>query len=254
MEPVSDIQSKQSGGHMKTQFVTGAFLSALLFTSVAEAAQAMDAQSLNAQQQSVVVIAALSANGDLESLKPALAEGLDKGLTVNEIKEVLIQIYAYAGFPRSLNALGTFMSVVEERRGRGITDPAGKEPGPMPTDKSSLEFGTDNQTRVVGQPVTGALYEFAPAIDQFLKAHLFGDIFQRDNLDWQTRELATIAALASIKGLNPQLQGHFAIGMNTGLTPAQLEAAVAVLGNRVGREVGDNAGAVLKAVLDSRNN
>ncbi len=233
--------------------IAGALLLALSFTSVAEAANVMNAQALNAKQQSVVAIAAFTANGDLEKLKPALNEGLDNGLTINEIKEILVQLYAYAGFPRSLNALGSFMAVVEERGAKGITDEAGREPGPMPTDRSSLEFGADNQTKVVGQPVTGALYAFAPAIDQFLKAHLFGDIFQRDNLDWQTRELATIAALASIKGLNPQLRGHLAMGMNTGLTPAQLEAAVAVLGNRVGKEVADNAGDALKTVLNARN-
>ncbi|KJS29540.1 MAG: hypothetical protein VR64_20520 [Desulfatitalea sp. BRH_c12] len=39
----------------------------------------------------------------------ALNQGLDAGLTVNEIKEILVQLYAYAGFPRSLNAIGTFM-------------------------------------------------------------------------------------------------------------------------------------------------
>lgn len=80
------------------------------------------------------------------------------------------------------------------------------------------------------------------------------DRFQRDNLDWQSRELATIAALACISGLNPQLRAHFGIGMNTGLTPAQLEAVVAVLSDRVGAEVGANAGEVLKTVLNARNN
>jgi hypothetical protein len=33
-----------------------------------------------------------------------------------------------------------------------------------------------------------------PVINRFLQAHLFGDIFERDNLDWQSRELATVGA------------------------------------------------------------
>lgn len=233
--------------------IAGIFLLILSFTSISKAVQTMNTQALNPKQQAMVAIAAFSANGDLEKLKPALNEGLDTGLTINEIKEILVQLYAYAGFPRSLNALETFMAVVGERRAKGVADETGKEAGPLPTDKSSLEFGTDNQTRVAGGPVSGAIFEFAPAIDRFLKTHLFGDIFQRDNLDWQSRELATIAALACISGLNPQLRAHFGIGMNTGLTPAQLEAVVAVLDDRVGAEVGANAGEVLQTVLCARN-
>src|SRR3954452_13459724 len=79
-------------------------------------------QSLNAQQQSIVSIAALTAVGDLEHLKTELNTGLDAGLTVNEIKEVLVQLYAYCGFPRSINGIITFMGVVEDRKQRGIQD------------------------------------------------------------------------------------------------------------------------------------
>jgi alkylhydroperoxidase/carboxymuconolactone decarboxylase family protein YurZ len=50
------------------------------------------------------------------------------------------------------------------------------------------------------------LFEFAPALDEYLKTHLFGDIFGRDNLDWPSRELATVAALAAMPGVEPQLQ------------------------------------------------
>ncbi len=134
-------------------------------------------------------------------LKPALEKGLESGLIVNEIKEILVQMYAYAGFPRSLNAIGTFMAVMDERKAKGCNDMTGKEPSPVPIDETSLEFGTKNQTRLVGQPVKGPMFDFAPAIDQYLKAHLFGDIFhdQRDVLTWREREIATIACLANIR-------------------------------------------------------
>jgi alkylhydroperoxidase/carboxymuconolactone decarboxylase family protein YurZ len=52
-------------------------------------------EPLNAQQQSIVSIAALTAVGDLEHLKTELNTGLDAELTINEIKEVLVQLYAY---------------------------------------------------------------------------------------------------------------------------------------------------------------
>lgn len=203
------------------------------------------------KEQSIVLIAAFTADGDLNRLKPALNQGLDAGLTVNEIKEILVQMYAYTGFPRSLNGLGTFMAVMDERRNKGIKDEAGKEASPLPTDKKSLEFGTENQTRLVGQPVSGPLFDFAPAIDQFLKAHLFGDIFERDVLTWRERELATIAALANMKGVNGQLQAHYAISMNNGITPEQLHGFISVLKTQCDPEVANNATDVLEQVLSA---
>ncbi|NDY73167.1 4-carboxymuconolactone decarboxylase [Desulfobacter hydrogenophilus] len=211
----------------------------------------MTTTKLSTKQCTIIPIAAFTAGGNLDKLKASLNAGLDAGLTVNEIKEILVQMYAYAGFPRSLNGLGTFMAVMEARKGKGIKDETGKEAAPLPTDKSSLEFGTENQTRLVGQPVTGTLFDFAPAIDQYLKAHLFGDIFQRDVLNWSERELATIAALANIKGVNSQLQAHFAISLNNNITPEQLYDFVSVLDLVCGSEVATNAKESLEQVLNT---
>ena len=224
-----------------------------LFFSFANVSEAvMNDSALNPKHEAMICISAFSASGDLDKLKTALGKGLDAGLTVNEIKEILVQVYAYAGFPRSLNAIGVFMGVMDERQKKGVKDDMGREPGPMPTDRTSLAFGTDNQTKLIGQPVTGPIYDFAPAIDQFLKAHLFGDIFQRDNLDWLSREIVTIAILANIEGLNPQLHGHYAIAMHNGLTEQQARSFVAVLERKVGASVAGNAGKVLDAALAAR--
>ena len=177
--------------------------------------------ALNQKEQNIVGIAMYAARGDMPELRTALSAGLDAGLSVNEIKEILVQLYAYCGFPRSLNALGNFMTLVRERAAKGISDAAGKLPGPLPSGKS-IEFGTANQTRLCGGPVKGELFEFAPAIDEYLKAHLFGDIFGRDNLDWRTREIATVAALGAMDGVESQLSSHIAIAKRNGVTDAQI--------------------------------
>ncbi|MGE3551101.1 MAG: carboxymuconolactone decarboxylase family protein [Geobacter sp.] len=211
-------------------------------------------QALSSKQRGIISIAAFTAKGDLEKLKISLNDGLDAGLTVNEIKEILVQLYAYTGFPRSLNGLNTFMDVVEERQKKGIKDIPGKAASPFPANRSSIDLGTEIQTHLVGKPVSGAVYSFAPAIDQFLKGHLFGDIFGRDNLDFQSRELATIAALASIEGVNPQLQSHFNVGLNTGLSEAKLRNLITVLGARVGgKKEAANANELLEKVLNTRS-
>lgn len=200
-------------------------------------------------ESAIVPIAAFAASGDLPQLNISLTQGLASGLTVNEIKEILVQLYAYAGFPRSLNALGTFMSVLAERKAQGIEDPAGPNASERPTDNTSLELGTENQTKLIGQPVKGPLFDFAPAIDQYLKTHLFGDIFARDVLSWKEREIATIAALANIPGVNPQLQAHYGICLNNGITVQQLTYFVEILRQTCGDAVADNAQAVLGAIL-----
>ena len=213
---------------------------------------ATDERGLNSQQQATAAIAAFTAAGQLPQLRESLTDGLDTGLSISEINEILIQMYAYAGFPRSLNGIGTFMALIEERRANGVNDPAGRPPTPLPADTDIRVLGTDNQTRLAGAPVAGALFTFAPAIDQFLKTHLFGDIFARDNLDWQSREIATVAALANLDGVESQLQSHIGIALNTGLTETNLRALVALLQSRVGQASADRAHDALNKVLASK--
>lgn len=89
----------------------------------------MNAQNitLSLPQQSLVKVSALTAVGNLDSLQIQLNQGLDAGLTINEIKETLTQLYAYCGFPRSLNALNVFKNVLAERKANGNSDKIGKE-------------------------------------------------------------------------------------------------------------------------------
>jgi 4-carboxymuconolactone decarboxylase len=221
------------------------------FISISEA-QAVNTQALSPKQQSIVTIAAFTAKGDLEKLKIALNEGLDAGLTINEIKEILVQMYAYTGFPRSLNAISTFMTVMDDRGKKGLSDELGREASPLPSNKSRIELGTEIQTRLIGAPATGGYIAFTPAIDEFLKGHLFGDIFGRDSLDFQSREIATISALASMEGVNAQLQGHFNVGLNVGLSQAQMRSLILVIESRVGKKEADNAFAILEKVITAR--
>jgi 4-carboxymuconolactone decarboxylase len=209
-------------------------------------------QALSAKQQAIVLIAALTAKGDLDALKAAIGTGLNAGLSINEIKEVQIHLYAYAGFPRALNGLTTLMSVVEARKAKGITDPVGQETSSLPDDKNSLEAGKSVQTELAGQPVSGPLFDFAPAINQFLQSHLFGDLFARDILDYQSREIATVSALASLDGVDSQLEAHIAIASNVGLTETQIRELAAVLSQTVGKKEGRRAEQAIRAALPER--
>jgi len=226
----------------------GVLLAAGLSTWASETKAESIPKGLDARQRGVAGIAALTAIGDLPRLEVSLQEGLDSGLTVNEIKEVLIQMYAYAGFPRSLNGIGIFMKVLEARKAQGKVDSTGTEPSPIPAGTTSLDLGTRIQTELLGGAAAGGLYAFAPGIDTFLKSHLFGDVFGRGVLDWRTREIATVAALASMREVSPQLQGHFRVARNVGVTQVQLEGVLDVVEMRVDPALARNARALLASI------
>ena len=169
------------------------------------------------QAAAMTVIACNEARGDQSSLAGAIHEGFEAGLTANQMKEALSQLYAYTGFPRSLNALGTLQKVMEQR---GNVD-MGPETSPLPHGYDALKQGTEVQTRLSGQPFN---YDFCPAEDYYLKAHLFGDIFARDVLTYADRELVTVSALSGLEGVMPQLQAHVRGALNMGVTDEQLAA------------------------------
>lgn len=223
----------------KSCFLTWIFFFVLTFSSNKMNAQQTDSSiALNTHQQSMVAIAALTATGNVQQLKTALYTALDAGLTINQIKEALVQLYAYCGFPRSLNGINTLMAVLEERKAKGIHDEEGKDATPIADSEGKYETGKKTLQALTGReekgPKTGA-NAFAPAIDTFLKEHLFADIFSRDVLSYRQRELVTISALAAMPGVEPQLQAHIMMGKNTGITDSQLIALAELIEKWTGR-------------------
>ncbi|UOG73465.1 carboxymuconolactone decarboxylase family protein [Hymenobacter tibetensis] len=216
---------------------------------------AQQPEPLTKRQQALVTISALTAKGDLPQLHQALGQGLDNDLTINEEKEVLAQLYAYCGFPRSLQGINTLMKVVEERKAQGKHDVLGKEASPITSTEPKYERGKQNLEKLTGKPETGpktGANAFSPEIDVFLKEHLFADIFERDVLSFQERELATIAALVSLGGVEPMLQAHLGMGMNTGLTEAQLRQVLTLEEKSIGKKEADAGRAVLTKALEAK--
>jgi alkylhydroperoxidase/carboxymuconolactone decarboxylase family protein YurZ len=210
---------------------------------------------LSPGEQSIVAIAALTAKGDLESLKTALNVGLEAGLTINQIKEVLVHLYAYCGFPRSIRGLQTFMDVLNERKAKGIDDKMGADASPISEEQSKYERGKKVLGELTKAPQNGALSgyaAFAPVIDTLLKEHLFAAIFERDVLTYAERELVTISVISSIGGAEPMLRSHLNICLNVGLTPAQLNEFVEIIQSTVGEKEAKDAHAVLNEVLKNQ--
>ena len=70
---------------------------------------------LDLKYRSLVVVSALAATGHREELKTHLRGALNLGWTVDELREALLQIGAYAGFSAAHEALDVLSEVVAQR-------------------------------------------------------------------------------------------------------------------------------------------
>ena len=168
---------------------------------------------------------------------------------------MLVHLYAYCGFPRSIRGLQTFMEVLKDRMAKGIYDTPGKVASPISNEIRKYENGKKILAQLTKktQPDTLSGYStFAPIIDTFLKEHLFADIFERDLLTFAQRELVTISVISTIGNATPMLQSHFGISLNVGLTSAQLKEFVKIIKTIVSKKNANSAQEVLKQVLKNR--
>lgn len=194
--------------------------------------------NLGARNQHFVLVSAFTALGNTAKLRTALTNALNSKISISELRDALVQLYAYCGFPRSLTALSELLSLVNERKAAGITDIEGPKAKPRPNPEKLHEIGTATQTRLVGAPVKGALFDFAPDIDAYLKDHLFGDIFSTGILDDATREIVTVSALAALPA-PAQLQSHLQIAQNVGVSLKALKELSQTLKTGVGSKEGE---------------
>ena len=185
-------------------------------------------QTLTERQKGLAACACLMAQGDLQRLEPAVRTALDNGVTINELKDAFSQLYAYTGFPRSLNALGVLSKVLEQPGAAWQEGKPWKRPAEWDNARKAYELGTKNQTKLSGRPFD---YTFCPQDDYYLKSHLFGDIFAGTQLSAADRELVTVAALSGLEGVAPQLAAHKRGAVNMGNTQQLVDELCEWLGS-----------------------
>lgn len=236
LSPVSDVQYREATNEAETRY--------------AEANKV-----LTSREQAIVAVASYTGKGDLEHLKAAFVRALEAGMTINEVNEVLIHAYAYCGFPRSLRAIQTFIQVVDERKANGINDKVGREASIITNSRNRYERGRDVLAEISGVPADApkAGYAlFAPIIEQFLKEHLFADLFERDLLTYRERELATVSILAGVGGVEPMFKSHAAICLHLGIMPEQLSALLNIVETNLGKNYSEPLRIVLNQLIEKK--
>ena len=73
-----------------------------------------------------------------------------------------------------------------------------------------------------GEGVVKSLEGIAPDLGKYIVEFAFGDIYSRDGLSMQEREMVTMASLLTAGGCEPQLEVHINGALNVGLSPNKI--------------------------------
>ncbi|WP_297428738.1 carboxymuconolactone decarboxylase family protein [Clostridium sp.] len=210
-------------------------------------------EGLDLKSKEIAVVAALTALGNAQpQLKVHINGALNVGCTINDVKEVILQMSGYSGFPTCINAMNALKDVINERKIQGINDIFGEEPTNEVSPLQRYEVGAkelseldNNQVKVLEE----AYNEFAPDLVKFV-VNSYADIIGRNNLSKRYRQIATIAALTALGNAQPQLKFHINAGLNIGLTADEIKEIMLLMTVYSGFPSAINGMNVLKEVLN----
>ena len=167
---------------------------------------------LSVRDRSIATVAALITRNQTAELPEYLNYGLDNGVKPSEISEIITHLAFYAGWGNAMAAVSVAKEVFVARKiGTEQLSPA------MPKLLPLNEAAEADRAKRVGD-LYGAVF---PGVTQYTTDVLFRDLWLRPALAPRDRSLVTISSLVA-SGQVAQLTGHVTIGMNNGLTQAEI--------------------------------
>ena len=180
--------------------------------------------NLNNQERELITVVSLATMQTLPQLKAHIGAALNVGNSPLTIREAIYQCAPFIGFPRTLNAIGVFNEVVQERN---ITLPL--ENAGTTTDADRHEKGLAIQTELYGDEVKKAMSslpaEYKDIVPDTLTDFCFGDFYTRSGLTIQQRELLSLVILTAL-GAEKQLSAHVIGALKAGNDKETLLAAM----------------------------
>ena len=181
--------------------------------------------NLDNKSKEVVAVSSLIAQGAIPQLRVHLNGALNTGCSITEIKEIILQMSVYTGFPKSINAMNALKEVLSERINKGINDIEGV----CSQDVDSIDRYTKGAEALICldslqvQRLKEAYNDFVPELVQFTLEYAFADIHSRQGLEKRYRQIATIAALATLGNASSQLKFHINAALNIGVTEDEIK-------------------------------
>ena len=179
---------------------------------------------LNPRDRSIVTLAALITRNQTAEMSDYLNLALDNGVKPSEISEIITHLAFYAGWGNAMAAIVVAKDVFAARK-----IAAEQLPPASPTLLALNEAAEADRAKRVGD-LFGAVF---PGVVQYTTDVLFRDLWLRPGLAPRDRSLVTVSALVA-SGQVAQLTGHANIGMNNGLTQAEIAEALTHLAFYVG--------------------
>ena len=198
---------------------------------------------LSPRDRSVITLAALIARNQTIEMPFYLGLALDNGVKPLEISEIITHLAFYAGWSNAVSAV-TVAKDVFAARNIG----ADQIPAVSPQLLALNEAAEADRAKRVGDQF-GAVF---PGMTQYTTDVLFRDLWLRPDLAPRDRSLTTVSAMIA-NGQSAQLTGHINIGMNNGLTQAEIAEAITHLAFYVGWPNSFSAMPVAKDVFEKRS-
>lgn len=161
---------------------------------------------LSLKSRELATLAMLIAIGNHDSTIRYHIEGaIRAGATETEVKELLLQMTVYAGYPKTFTVLATAQSILIELRQQGVSDASPQSDlnsqRQAETNEARYERGVDALNKISkasGTAVVKSFEDIAPDLGRYILEFTYGDVFSRPNLDLKTREIATVSALTAL--------------------------------------------------------
>lgn len=212
--------------------------------------------SLDNKSKEIVAVSSLIAQGAIPQLKVHLNGALNSGCSITEVKEIILQMSVYTGFPRSINAMNAFREVLNERKDKGIFDLEGnvQDQKANITDRYSkgaeaLSHLDSLQVRKMEENYS----DFSPELVQFTFEYAFADIHSRKGLEKNYRQISIVAALATLGNAPSQLQFHIGGALNVGITKNEIKEIMLLMTVYAGFPTAINGTNILREVVTERN-
>lgn len=203
------IQNLQQTGGDKVKTVTTQFaLAPDLSRLTVEFAhgEIWNRPGLSLKSRALATLTIVIAIGNQNSSVQDYIEGaIRAGATETEVKELLLQMTVYAGYPKTGAVLTTAQNTLMKLQQQGI--PAAS---PQP-DLAAQRQAESNEVRYQrgvealnqisqssGEAVVNSFEDIAPDLGRYILEFAYGDVFSRPHLDLKTRELATVSALTAL--------------------------------------------------------
>jgi 4-carboxymuconolactone decarboxylase len=158
-------------------------------------------------------LCAAAAAGARDALVPATLSAIHGGCSGEEVREALLTLVPFCGFPRALDALTAVRHLL---------------PTPMPEPESARRLwasrGAAMFSRVYGrdaEKVRVNLRGVDAEVSEWIALDAYGKVLSRTGIHASVRERIAVVLLA-VQGLRNQLPGHVMGAINCGATPEQI--------------------------------